>query len=118
MRLSGAEWEIMEQIWQMEQPITAAELSERMRSKGWKPTTLLTFLTRMVAKGVLTVQKNGKQNLYTACFTSESYRASEAKELLEKLYSGNVKHMVAALYQDNTLTNEQLDELQEWLDER
>lgn len=118
MKLSSAEWEIMEQIWQMEQPVTAAELIGRMAEKGWKPTTLLTFLTRMVSKGVLSVSKKGRQNFYTACLTSEAYRANEAKDLLDKLYCGDVKHMVAALYQQETLTDAQLDELQRWLDER
>ena len=46
MRLSEAELEIMEQIWKLGRPVTAAELAGPLQQKGWKPTTLLTFLAR------------------------------------------------------------------------
>ena len=89
-----------------------------LQQKGWKPTTLLTFLARMAAKGALKVEKRGKQNVYTACVSSEQYRAAEAQELLTKLYSGNVKSMVAALYDGNALSGDQLNELRDWLESR
>lgn len=118
MRLSAAELEIMEQIWKLGRPVTAAELSETLRAKGWKPTTLLTFLARMVQKGALMVEKQGKQNRYSARLSGEEYRAAEAKALLTKFYSGSVKSMVAALYQDEALSAQELEELRDWLEAR
>ena len=44
MKLSDAELEIMEKVWELGAPVTAAQLTERMAEKGWKPSTLLTFL--------------------------------------------------------------------------
>lgn len=118
MKLSAAELEIMEKIWGLGRPVTAAELSEGLRAKGWKPTTLLTFLARMVQKGALSVERQGKQNLYSARVTSAEYRAGEARELLSKFYSGSVKSMVAALYQDKALSAAELEELRAWLETR
>ena len=60
MKLSDAELEIMEKVWEMDGPVTAARLTERLAEKGWKPSTLLTFLARMVNKGALAVEKRGK----------------------------------------------------------
>ena len=37
MRLSEAELEIMEQIWKLGWPVTAAELAGPLQQKGWKP---------------------------------------------------------------------------------
>lgn len=118
MKLSTAELEIMEQIWRLARPVTAAELSGALQAKGWKPTTLLTFLARMAQKGALSVERRGKQNLYSARITGEEYRAGEAREVLSRFYSGSVKSMVAALYQDKALSSDELDELQTWLEER
>ncbi len=118
MKLSTAELEIMELIWQLKGPVTASELAGRLAQKGWKPTTLLTFLSRMTAKGALTVEKKGKQNQYTACISSDEYRAGEAKEVLSKFYSGSVKSMVAALYNDKAISQNELDELKLWLESR
>ena len=118
MKLSTAELEIMEQIWRLDGPVTAAALGGALQDKGWKPTTLLTFLARMVQKGALSAQRQGKQNFYSARITSEEYRAGEAREMLSKFYSGSVKSMVAALYQDKALSASELDELHSWLEER
>ena len=78
MKLSDAELEIMEKVWELGAPVTAAQLTERMAEKGWKPSTLLTFLARMVNKGALEVEKQGKQNLYRALVSAEDYRAQAA----------------------------------------
>lgn len=118
MNLSTAELEIMEQIWQANQTVTAAQLTTLLQAKGWKPTTLLTFLARLVAKGALGAEKHGKQNHYTAIITQEEYKAERAKEMLNSFYSGSVKSMVMALYQDKALTANELNELKSWLEER
>ena len=109
MKLSDAELEIMEKVWELGAPVTAAQLTERMAEKGWKPSTLLTFLARMVNKG--------KQNLYRALVSAEDYRAQAARELLGRYYSGSVKSMVAALYDGKGLSDGELAELRAWLDE-
>lgn len=118
MKLSAAELEIMEQIWAQNAPVTAADLTGPLADKGWKPTTLLTFLSRLVTKKALRVEKQGKQNLYTACISGQEYRAGKAKQMLSQFYDGSVKSMVAALYQNEALTGEELKELQDWLQTR
>ncbi|HJA26205.1 MAG TPA: BlaI/MecI/CopY family transcriptional regulator [Candidatus Fournierella merdigallinarum] len=117
MKLSDAELEIMEKVWEMDGPVTAARLTERLAEKGWKPSTLLTFLARMVNKGALAVEKQGKQNLYRALVSADAYRAGEVRELLGRYYSGSVKSMVAALYDGKGLSDGELAELRAWLEE-
>ena len=112
MKLSDAELEIMEKVWELDAPVTAARLTERLAEKGWKPSTLLTLLARMVNKGALAVEKRGKQNVYRALV-----RAEAAREVLGRYYSGSVKSMVAALYDGKGLSAGELAELRAWLDE-
>ena len=117
MKLSGAELEIMEKVWELAGPVTAAQLAEPLAEKGWKPSTLLTFLARMVNKGALAVERRGKQNVYRALVSADDYRAQAARELLGRYYSGSVKSMVAALYDGKGLAAGELEELRAWLDE-
>ena len=117
MKLSDAELEIMEKVWELGAPVTAAQLTERLEEKGWKPSTLLTFLARMANKGALAVEKQGKQNLYRPLVSAADYRADAARELLGRYYSGSVKSMVAALYDGKGLSDGELAELRAWLDE-
>ena len=55
--LSESEMEIMRVIWDAGSPVTAAELLELFAHKGWKIQTVSTFLSRLVEKGVLSVER-------------------------------------------------------------
>ena len=69
--LSESEMEIMEVIWESAAPVTTAQLLEVFSHKGWKAQTMSTFLSRLVEKGVLAVERRGKANLYTPAMTPE-----------------------------------------------
>ena len=69
--LSESEMEIMRVIWDADAPITAAQLLELFAHKGWKIQTVSTFLTRLVEKGVLTVERRGRSNFYTPAVTEQ-----------------------------------------------
>ena len=80
VRLSEAQQEIMQEIWAAGRPITCEELRQRLAGeREWKTTTVLTFLSRLVEKGMLTVTKRGRTNLYAARMTQEEYRGEEAR---------------------------------------
>ena len=60
--LSESEMEIMRVIWDAGEPVTAAWLLEVFAHKGWKIQTVSTFLSRLVEKGVLSVERRGRSN--------------------------------------------------------
>lgn len=57
-KMSDAEAEVMRVIWAAEGPVTSqAVLAELNKRKDWKPTTVLTFLSRLTEKGLLRTEK-------------------------------------------------------------
>ena len=58
--IGEAELEIMKVIWNSKEPITSLEIGDAVANKGWKKTTIATFLTRLVEKGSLHAEKQGK----------------------------------------------------------
>ena len=74
-RLPDAELEVMQTIWTLTPPVTAAEVQQHA-SSDWKMTSVLTFLSRLTDKGFLACTKEGRQNLYTRRRTTASARAS------------------------------------------
>jgi len=119
MMLSGAEYKIMDCVWDLHRAVTSADILQEVgAARGWKQPTILTFLTRLVEKGLLTTEKNGKLRSYTAAMTREEYKNEETRAFLAQLYDGSVQNMVACMVDGNGISDEELRELRAWLKER
>lgn len=100
-----------------EEEITASYISEILgEEKGWKKTSILTFLTRLVEKGYLSCKKSGKTNFYTPLVSYEEFTKKESKTILEKLYHNSLKNFVTSLYDGKKLSKTEVDELKDFLD--
>jgi len=115
-KLSETEKELMEVIWECEPPVTSTELLRIFagRGKEWKAQTISTFLSRLVDKGVLETTRHGRTNKYVPCISPKDYKLAEAQHVLDGLYEGSVKNLIAALYDGDKLTDEDIAELKQW----
>ncbi len=119
-KISESEQEIMLAIWNAESEnfITASYLEKIFgEEKGWKKTSILTFLSRLVEKGYLSCEKKGKTNFYTPLISYEQFSRKESKYILHKLYRNSLKNFVSALYDGEELSKQDVRELREFLDE-
>ena len=80
-------------------------------------TTLLTLLARLEEKGCVTRKKQGRGCLYTAALTRAAYLSAESRSLWGRLFGGSPRNFVAALAETDTLTDADIDELAEYLEE-
>ena len=107
-RLPDAELEIMNALWDAD-----AALPGPPRAR----TTLLTLLARLEEKGCVTREKQGRGYLYTAALTRAAYLPAESCSLWGRLFGGSPRNFVAALAETDTLTDADIDELAEYLEE-
>lgn len=115
-RLPDSELDIMLVIWEAGKPVSRAYIDERLKEKkNLAVTTVLTYLSRLIEKGFVSCERQGKMNIYSAAVNEEDYLASESKYFLEKLYNGSLKTFVAALYNNNAISDDEISELQEFL---
>lgn len=118
-RLPDSELEIMKVLWKTEHPMTSAEISDQLQNgKGWKITSVLTFLSRLADKGVVSVEKSGRINLYSALIPEQDYLQQESKTILEKLYGNSLTAFVSSLFDSRVVGEKDLDELRRYLDEK
>lgn len=115
-KLSETELELMKVIWECAPPVTSAELLRIFaeRGKEWKGQTMSTFLSRLVDKGVLESARHGRTNKYVPLISPDDYKLSETEHVLDGLYQGSVKNMIAALYDGDKLSDEEIAELKQW----
>ena len=116
-RLPDSELELMQIIWQQKGPVSRVDIEQQVCAyHALAPTTILTLLTRLCEKGFLTVEKQGRANLYTPLISQRDYLAAESRTLLEKLYGGSMKTFANALC-DSGISKEELEELRGLLKE-
>lgn len=117
-RLPDAELEIMLIIWNSELPVNSVSILEQLqKQRTWGLPTLMTVLSRLVKKGFLICEKQGRNNLYHVAVGEEEYKQSEGKSLLEKLYGSSFKNLVSSLHKANAISDSDILELRKFLDE-
>ena len=119
-KLSDTELELMTAIWSCTPPVTSTELLHTFAEKGraWKGQTMSTFLSSLVEKGALSATRQGRINQYTPLISPEDYKLLETQTVLDGLYNGSVKNLIAAMYDGNKLSGDDLDELKKWFSEK
>jgi len=111
-RISEAEHVVMEVLWE-ESPLTAAEVHERIDpARGWSDRTVKTMLARLLGKGALAHEEDGRRYLYRPVVAREDYVAVESRKLVDRLFGGRVTPLVAHLAERDELTEEDIAEIE------
>lgn len=111
-RISKAEHEIMEVLWR-EAPLTAAEVAVRApERRRWNIRTVKTLLGRLVAKGALSHEEQGRAYLYRPVIERQDYVAGESRQLLDRLFGGRVSPLVAHLAERDALSEADIAEIE------
>ncbi len=63
-------------------------------------------------KMILKTKKIGRRNEYAAVVTQQEYQTMQTHSFLDKVYGGDVKHLVSALVQQEMLSTEDLKEIE------
>ncbi len=116
--IGEAELEIMKVLWTAGNPVNTQYISKAVAEKGWKRTTISTFLTRLVQKGALSCEKQGKFYYYTPLISQSEYRMSQTKHLIKDLYNGSIKEFAVSLFEEEKLSASDIQELKAIFEEK
>lgn len=96
--------------------MTVSDVVDALDGNDWTPSTVSTFLQRLLKKNVVSCEKKGNTNLYYPILKQNDYDMSETESFLSKIYKGSVKNLVAALYENKKLSKEDMSELKSMFD--
>jgi BlaI family penicillinase repressor len=91
---------------------TSAEVHEALRDeRGLAFTTITTMLRKMEDKGVVAHRADGRQFVYRPTVSEDLVRRSMVGELVERLFGGDPKALVAHLVSEHEIDAHELEDL-------
>lgn len=105
MRLSDAEWIVMNAVWDRPVESSVRDVLEVVEPQtSWAYQTVQTIMVRLAQKKALRSRLRANTRLYTALITREQAQRSALKSLIEKAFGGTAGPLVQALVSAEYLT--------------
>ena len=117
MQVSDAESIVMEVLWgrsTLGSDEVVAALSAR---SDWAEPTIKTLLNRLLKKGAIRAERDGRRYLYSPVLTREAWVASQSEGVLDRLFGGRVAPLVAHFSERGKLSQDDIDELKRLIGE-
>lgn len=117
MQISEAESVVMEVLW-TRQPLAAEDVVAALaEARDWQEPTIKTLLNRLLRKGAIAAEKDGRRYLYSPVLRREDWLLGESEGLVERLFGGRVAPLVAHFSQHRKLSQRDIAELRRLLEE-
>jgi predicted transcriptional regulator len=117
MQISEAESVVMEVLWRSH-PLGADEVVAALaRSRDWQEATIKTLLNRLLNKGAIAAERDGRRYRYSPVLAREEWLLDESRGMLERLFDGRVAPLVAHFSQHRKLSRKDIAELRKLLGE-
>lgn len=110
-KISDSELEVMKLLWDADEALPVTEIREKLHaSKGWEATTIKTLVSRLLGKGVIGQEKRGVF-YYFPLISEREYNSWATGRLINRLYRGSARNLVAALVDSDGLSEADIAEL-------
>jgi BlaI family transcriptional regulator, penicillinase repressor len=117
-KLGRMQFRIMQVLWDRGRA-SAREITEALNaSEPVAHSTVQTLLRQLEAKGAVSHEAEDRTFVFTPLLREDKVKRTAARELLDRVFGGNVGSLVAHLLKQERLTREELDELHRLIDQR
>ena len=113
-KITEAELEVMEVLWDAGEPVTLSQIREALADRNGE--TVKTLLRRLCAKGAAAQEKR-QVYYYRPLVSRDQVGTCRTRKLIDKLYAGSARQMVAALVEHDQLTGQDIAQLRDLLDQ-
>lgn len=110
-KIANSELEVLKVLWESGREMTIKEIRKILTEKtGWEASTIKTLVYRLCEKGVINDEKR-EVFYYTYAISEQEYNDYATQSMIDKLYGGSAKNLVASLVGAGKLTDSDIKEL-------
>lgn len=117
MQISDAESVVMEVLWQRHPRYAEEVVSELAKTQQWQEATIKTLLNRLLNKGAIRAEKDGRRYRYHPALEREAWVHGRSRDLIDRLFDGRIAPLVAHFSQKQALGKQDIAELRRLLEE-
>ena len=115
--ISEAESHVMEVLWRAPAPVVAEQIVVALQdTHHWQAATVKTLLNRLLNKGAIAAEKDGRRFLYQAILQRDAWLARESDSMLQRLFGGRLAPLVAHFGSQQKLSPADVQELRKLID--
>ncbi len=112
--ISQSEAKILYVLWN-KQPMNGKEIAAQLKDEPWSFVTIKTLINRLLKKGYLSFEKQGRQYLYHTTITEKDYLKRENNSFIERMYQGSFSGLFAAFTQHENISEKELKEIKQMI---
>ena len=117
-QISEAEFEVMKIVWE-NTPVSTNDITDRLvQTTDWSPKTIQTLIRRLVSKGALTYEKNGRVFVYMPKVNEDEYLMQKSSSFISRYFGGDFSAMFSSYLGNDELTDEELKNLKGIIEDR
>lgn len=116
LQISEAESRVMQVLWKRA-PLSADDIIQALAEHTqWQDKTVKTLLNRLLRKGAIRAERDGRRYLYTPLLQRKDWQAEESRSLLDRAFDGRLAPMLAHFTRHEKLSSKDLRELRKLVD--
>ena len=112
MAISEAEAVVMDVVWR-HHPASAEDVVAALAGRAeWAEPTVKTLLNRLLNKGAIRADKEGRRYLYSLVLSREAWLAEQSTGIVDRVFGGRVAPLVAHFSEQRKLSGA---DIKEWI---
>lgn len=117
IRISDAEWQVMEILWQTNALSAQAILKALEPTRRWHLRTIRTLLDRLIEKGAVQLDSTRRPFFYSPLLNREACVRAASESIIDRAFQGEPASLILHLVQNTKLKKAEIHRLKKLLDE-
>lgn len=114
MKLFDSERKVMEVLWENGH-LPAARIADILGERiGWNKNTTYTVIKKCIEKGA--IRREDPKFICYPVLTKAEARHYEAREMIDRLFDGSTKNLLASIFEGKAISEKEARELKELID--
>ena len=114
--ITYAEWEVMRVVWANDRVTSKIVISVLQEKMDWTQSTIKTILGRLVEKGVLNTEHEGRKFIYTANIEETEAVRDYTEDIFNRICNKKVGNVIGSIIKDHVLSFDDIDRLEKILE--
>lgn len=115
--ISDAESQVMAVLWDAAPRTSEDIVAVLAGTTDWHEKTVRTLLNRLLGKGAIRAEREGRRYLYAPVLTREQWQSQESRSLLDRVFGGRVAPLLAHFSRHEKLSARDIAELRRLIDD-